>query len=516
MTRSRLCIFICLLASLHLRVISAQENYVSYELRRDNNWDALFTEDMNGDGNNDLIYSHYDPVIGRELWIHHQQNDGTFAASPQRIEIKTEIIGAGFADLRKDPGKEIILLASTGVFSLSTAINGYAGNLEHLIDWNLIAAIPDRDNLHFLTTIEDFNNDGYVDLILPGEGGYGVFLGNRDGGFDLNATIATLDQNLLLAQRNNREADFEANIGINSRDGIKVELSVERPTPFQDFVEIWKAKSSSSRALLRDDNWMPSLLLAELTGDNLKDLIYLNVNDEGEGQLNIHYQNDSGFKETPDWQASTDTRGTIALADINNDGIQDFYRLIGDGNEWDARFHINRNGSFKLSEPSQIMRFSGYDARLNFVTLKPDSELILNVNSYSIPVVDAIRNAAIKRTQLIYPLNPNDSEALYDRRPTTRLEETFSATNFRGLSEQMSLRYDVDGDGNKDALYVTENGTLAAKRIDSSLQISDEPFWEYVSPRTVFEFEVLPLNEDGKPDLILRHGVSTTILVSSP
>tara|TARA_Y100001936_G_scaffold4295_1_gene3920 strand:- start:154 stop:642 length:489 start_codon:yes stop_codon:yes gene_type:complete len=162
------------------------------------------------------------------------------------------------------------------------------------------------------------------------------------------------------------------------------------------------------------------------------------------------------------------------------------------------------------------MRFSGYDARLNFVTLKPDSELILNVNSYSIPVVDAIRNAAIKRTQLIYPLNPNDSGALYDRRPTTRLEETFSATNFRGLSEQMSLRYDVDGDGNKDALYVTENGTLAAKRIDSSLQISDEPFWEYVSPRTVFEFEVLPLNEDGKPDLILRHGVSTTILVSSP
>ena len=343
-----------------------------------------------------------------------------------------------------------------------------------------------------------------------------MFLGNEDGGFDLNTTIATLDQNLLLAQRNNREADFEANIGINSRDGIKVELSVERPTPFQDFVETWKAKSSSSRALLRDDNWMPSLLLAELTGDNLKDLIYLNVNDEGEGQLNIHHQNDSGFNENPDWQASTDTRGAVALADINNDGIQDIYRLIGDGNEWDARFHINRNGTFELSKPSQIMRFSGYDARLNFVTLKPDSELILNVNSYSIPVVDAIRNAAIKRTQLIYPLNPNDSERLYERRPTTRLEETFSATNFRGLSEQMSLRYDVDGDGNKDALYVTENGTLAAKRIDSSFQISDEPFWEYVSPRTVFEFEVLPLNEDGKPDLILRHGVSTTILVSSP
>ena len=504
------------MTSFYLRVISAQENYVSYELNRENNWDALFTEDMNGDGNKDLIYSHYDPVIGRELWIHHQQIDGTFSANPQRIEIKTEIIGAGFADLREDPGKEIILLASTGVFSLSTAVNGYAGNLEHLIDWNLIAAIPDKDSLHFLNNIEDINNDGYVDLILPGEGGYGVFLGNGDGKFDINATIATIDQNLLLAQRNNREADFEANIGINSKEGIKVELSIERPSPFQDFVEIWETKSSSSRALLRDDNWMPSLLLAELTGDNLKDLIYLNVNDEGEGQLNIHYQNDSGFNENPDWQAPTDTRGTIVLADINNDGVQDLYRLTGDGNEWDARFHINKNGSFELSNPSQIMRFSGYDARLNFVTLKPDSEMILNVNSYSIPVVDAIRNAAIKRTQLIYPLNSAESETLYERRPSTRLEETFSAANFRGLSEQMSLRYDVDGDGNKDALYVTENGTLAAKRIDSTFQISEDPFWEYVSPRTVFEFEVLPLNDDDKPDLILRHGVSTTMLVSSP
>ena len=162
------------------------------------------------------------------------------------------------------------------------------------------------------------------------------------------------------------------------------------------------------------------------------------------------------------------------------------------------------------------MRFSGYDARLNFVTLKPDSEMILSVNSYSIPVFDAIRNAAIKRTQLIYPLNPIGSQTLYERRPSTRLEETFSATNFRGLSEQMSLRYDVDGDGNKDALYITENGTLAAKRIDSTYQISDNPFWEYVSPRTVFEFEVLALNDDDTPDLILRHGASTTVLVSSP
>jgi hypothetical protein len=80
----------------------------------------------------------------------------------------------------------------------------------------------------------------------------------------------------------------------------------------------------------------------------------------------------------------------------------------------------------------------------------------------------------------------------------------------------MSLQYDVDGDGVKDALYITQNGTLAAKRIDSSLEISDEAFWEYISPRSVYEFEVLQLNNDDLPDLILRHGVSSTILVARP
>jgi len=37
-----------------------------------------------------------------------------------------------------------------------------------------------------------------------------------------------------------------------------------------------------------------------------------------------------------------------------------------------------------------------------------------------------------------------------------------------------------------------------------------------VSERNVFEFEVLHLNQDPQPDLLLRHGTATTILVASP
>jgi hypothetical protein len=78
----------------------------------------------------------------------------------------------------------------------------------------------------------------------------------------------------------------------------------------------------------------------------------------------------------------------------------------------------------------------------------------------------------------------------------------------------MSLAFDIDGDGANEALYITERGTLAAKRIDDSLSIETDPFWEYVSDKTVFEFNVLNLNTDTTPDLILRHGNSITVLVS--
>jgi hypothetical protein len=105
---------------------------------------------------------------------------------------------------------------------------------------------------------------------------------------------------------------------------------------------------------------------------------------------------------------------------------------------------------------------------------------------------------------------------LFERKPISRQEENFGVENIRGLAEQLTLAYDVDGDGKNDAAYITENGTLAAKKVQSDLSIAREPFWEYILPKTVFEFKVLMLNDDDVPDLILRHGTSTTVLVSRP
>jgi len=473
-------------------------------------------QDMNGDGDKDIVVSHFDQDLGRELHIYHQQQDGGFSANPQRVEIKTEIIAVGFADLREDPGEELVLFANNGVFSLSTASAGYAGNLKLLAQWNLIAAIPNQEQVLFTNIPTDINGDGNIDLLLAGDDEYGLFLGNGNEEFELAFSFKTLNEDITPIQRARNDVDLDANLGINAEQGVVVELNVEASSPFENFVRDWSETETSLNSLLRSEQWMPTAVLAHFNGDDLLDIAYLNAGDDGLGRVNIHYQSaDVPFNQQADWIGDLNSRGDLDLVDLNGDGLTDLMRLSGDGNNWDARFYLNQDGSFDFDNPNQVMRFSGYDMSLDVIQLEAGMP-ILSASFYTVPVVDAIRNASINRTQLVYGRDKVEPGQVFNRRPDSRLEESFSAENVRGLSEQMSLQHDIDGDGVLDALYVTANGTLAAKKIDAQLQIAGEPFWEYVSPRTVFEFDVLQLNEDELPDLLLRHGTTSTLLVARP
>ncbi len=491
----------------------AQGNYTAFELKRSDNFEPLFTEDMNGDGALDLVYAEYQEGIGRELLVYLQLEDGSFDATPVHVEVKTEIIAVGFADLRPTPGTELLLYANNGVYSLNALQPGYAGNIRQLVSWNLIASMPSLERVEFFDNVRDLNNDGLIDLILPGIDSYGIFFGKGDEQFELVSLINTSNESTEVLARQNARSRFSANVGINAEEGIVLRVTANARTPFTDFVEQWQEDTAKS-ALLQAERWMPGLITVNLNGDALLDLAYVNVGEDGLGQLNVHLQQaDNGFAETPDWFCSVDTRGALRFVDINLDGLPDLLRMRGEGDESVSQFFLNRDGQFDLQKPDQVMRFSGYDVRLNFLRLEAGAAPVLNVSYYTIPVVDAIRNASINRIQLLYGNDQAETGQLFNRRPDSRLEESFSAANVRGLSEQMSLRFDVDGDGRNDALYITDNGTLAARRIEPDLQIAATPFWEYVSTRSVFQFDVLSLNADSMPDLILRHGTATSVLV---
>ncbi|MCP5346879.1 MAG: VCBS repeat-containing protein [Gammaproteobacteria bacterium] len=507
-------LFIYLLLGWLPGTLLGQVSYVASEIESDRPFGRLISEDLNGDGRLDLVDYRWRRGIGRELLIYSQAADGRYAPNPTLVEIKSEIIAVGFADLRPDPGRELVLLANNGVFSLSTAIDGYAGNLAPLARWQLVADIPEPDEVQFLRDFSDINGDGLVDLLLPGQSGYGLFTATGPEQFELISEFSTLNRDLDPALRPSGDAELSAAIDINSRDGIRLQVSARQPTPFAGFVEDWEAQSDETDTLLEAENWMPPALLADFNGDGRQDIVFLNVGLDIRGQVNLMYQHSDGsFSSAPDWQGPIDTRGDVRLLELNGDGRMDLARLTGEGDEWDVAFFLNRDGQFDFDQPDQVMRFAGYDVNLDVLDLDLDGTPELTVSYYTIPVVEAIRNTSIVRSQLIYGRDP---ERLFSRRPQFRLDESFSASDVRGLTEQMSLQQDVDGDGRPDALYITTEGAVAARRINADLSIDETPFWEYVPSRTVTGFEVNDLNQDNVPDLILRHSSSYTVLVARP
>ncbi len=493
----------------------AQLNHVASEIALGEWPDDVLREDMDGDARLDLIVPYWSADAGRELLIYLQDAGGHFPAEPsRRVEIKPEIIAFAIADLRPEPGRELLLFAGTGVFSLSSAIASYTDNLRPLFDWPLAASVPDRRRVLYFPRLPDMNGDGHVDLLLPGRDDYAVFSGGPDEQFTLTHRFSTINQELDPGEVPLGGARLDTQLAINEREGIVLNVRAVGASAFEGLLSSWQ--DSNTTTLLEAEHWQPAAVAARMNDDALQDIVFMNIGKDLYGQINILQQNADGrFAATPDWRGPIDTRGDIRLLDVNGDGRQDVLRILDNSNEWTVQFHLNQNGSFRLDQPDQVMRFSGYDLTLSVTDIAGDARPALSISFYTIPVVNAVRDASIVRSQLLYAAGSAPGE-VFSARPAFRLDENFSADAVRGLSAQIDLQTDLDGDGRRDAIALAPDGTLTARAIDADLQFAASPFWQYVPTRSVLRFEVQDMNGDGVADLLLYHSTARTLLVSTP
>lgn len=493
----------------------AQANYVSSELATDT-FEEVYYADMDGDSRDDIVLPKWSQEAGRELYIYLQSANGRFSAEPsRRVEIKPEIIAFAFADTREEPGKELLLFTANRVFSLSSAIPSYSGNLAPLFDWRFVASAPERRTIRHFAGVSDLNNDGIDDIMLPGRNGYGYFLGDENGQFSLTREFRTINPDLDPSEVPLGNGRVRTDLSINEREGLVFRVEMLNRTAFQNFLTPWE-ETSNSQALLDTEYWQPAAILGNMNDDDKTDIVYMNIGTDLYGQINILLQDANGqYPETPNWQGPIDVKGDIRLLDFNGDGRKDIIRMVNNSNEWDVYFYTNKNGQFALGNADQVMRFSGYDLTISSVKITQDGPAFLTVNYYTIPVVNAIRNASVVRSHLMYAPSTVANQ-LFNSRPDFRLDETFSATEIRGLSALMRIDSDLNGDAINDAVYITNSGALAAKSISESLQIASEPFWQHVPNRSILRFEIRELNGDRKPDFILFHSNSISLLVSTP
>lgn len=502
------------MVALTVAMEGSAQNYVASELPREDTGSVLY-EDMDGDGRSDVIIPAWSQEAGRELLVYLQQADGRFSSQPsRRVEIKPEIIAIGLADLRPEPGKEVLLFTSTAVFSLNSSIPSYTGNLRPLFDWDFVATVPDRRRVLVVQDITDMDGDGYPDLLLPGRSEHGFFRGGPDEQFTLAHHFNPLNPDLDPSEIPLGETGLNTRFALNAQEGIVLQVRAETTSAFADLLS--SPDDDESRALLEIDQWLPAAIRAEMNGDDRVDLVYLNIGNDLHGQLNILLQQDGGFAPQPDWQGSLDVRGDLRLFDVDGDGRADVVRIVDNANEWNVQLYLNREGRFDFARADQVLRFSGYDLTLAATDLDGDGRHELSVSYYTIPVVNAVRNASIVRSQLLFAPANAGSGQVFSARPDYRLDQTFSATEVRGLGAQMHLDADLNGDGRNDAIQLGNDGTLVARTIDSGLQIAVQPFWQYVPQRSILNFVVRDMNGDATPDLLLFHSTHMTVLVSMP
>lgn len=490
------------------------QNYTASEIPLGESTTLIY-EDMDGDGRSDVIVPTWSQEAGREMLVYLQQAGGRFPAQPsRRVEIKPEIIAVALADLRPEPGHELLLFTSTAVFSLSSATPSYTDNLKPLFDWDFVATVPDRRRVLVIPDITDIDGDGHVDLLLPGRSEYGFFRGGPDEQFTLAHRFNPHNPDLDPSEIPLGQTGLDTTFALNAQQGIVLQVRAESTSAFDGFLSSWE--DSEQNALLEIEQWLPATIRADMNGDDRDDLVYMNVGTDLYGQLNILLQTDDGFASQPDWQGSIDVRGAIRVFDVDGDGKSDLVRIVDSGSEWNVQLYLNRDGRFDFSRVDQVLRFSGYDLALSASDLDADGRNELSVSYYTIPVVNAVRNASIVRSQLLFAPATAGSGQIFSARPDYRLDETFSAAEVRGLSAQIFLDADLNGDGRNDALQVGNDGTLVARAIDNRLQIATRPFWQYVPERTVLNFAVRDMNADGTPDLVLYHSTHMTVLVSTP
>lgn len=493
------------------------QNYTASELPAPEWPDEWVTGDMNGNGRLDLILPVWSPERGRQLDIHLQQADGRFAAQASRtVDIRPDIIAVSLADVRPLPGQELILISHSAVYSLSSMLPGYDNNLERLFDWAFIASVPDRQRTLFLPPAQDITGNGRLDLLLPGRERYGLFTLRDDGRFDALHQFSTENEDLEPEDLPLNTGRFDTEITLNARDGLSVRIVPRSNSLFEDFLQDRRGQQQNRGNLLEFRHRMAGAVSAPLRSGAGRDILFTNVGDDLRARINTLSVREAGDQARIEhWHAPANDSGDYRLLDVTGNGRMDLIRIEDDEDDWDVHFYRNREGRFDFDQPDQIMRFSGYDLRVNALDISGNGQPELAVTYYTIPATAALRNAGIDRVQLIYGAADGD-QGLFNTRPDSRHEERFSADAVRGLSEPIHLAADLDGDGRKDALYLTADGILAASRLDDSLTINSDPFWQYVPNRTITGFDVLDLNANGRPDLLLHHSNATTVLMSAP
>lgn len=265
---------------------------------------------------------------------------GTFSEDSTFIVHSRQSGGVAAADLNGDGIMDFITAGQNSTFKSEVTV--YLGQGDG--DFVKHSTYVDSSGLAKSVKIVDFNNDGIMDMATGGsldtDGAAVIFLGQGDGSFIKVATYATESSTSHEISFGDINGDgYLDMVSAGLTDSLKGEATVFIGNGNGTFREIgtYATQGSASRAVKMGD----------INGDGLLDLVTAGYGGAGPGLTIFMGRGDGTFGAGTSYYTESWGSRSLALQDINGDGMLDIATAGNQGGSGAASIFINQgDGTF--------------------------------------------------------------------------------------------------------------------------------------------------------------------------
>lgn len=453
----------------------------------------------------------------RSILLYRQTAGFGFGVEPDwRWTLPAEVVAAGFADVREDPGRELLLLSSGGLYSLSTSRASVRDNLRREIEAEVFPEIADPGALARFDWVVDLDGDGREEILLPTRDALLVFArraANDPSSSDGASGFVLTDSIPLVAEVERPSGNIRLGIGSSAVETDERQLP---RTMFPGAPTTFPLQESDR--MLSQSVSLDAPRLIDFDGDGNVDAVRLSG-----PRIRVRRGLPGGrFKKTEDEAIDIAAQGgKLELHDMNGDGLPDVVVIDEDGDGLSREFVVkvfhNQGGGVVESEPSSLLKFQGSQVSFHFVDANGDGHLDLVATHLQLPTgLGSLTQVYLDTSVLLYL--GSEREGL-SRKADARFDRRLRPEQLQRILETFVLDMDGDynGDGLKDLLSIRDDGLVQIRGLEASgdgVAFADQPMSVYQPSSPVRAVVPCWISRDKVSDLVLRHESGLTIFVS--